>query len=277
MNWIQSVMMGFVGGICEPLPMSAEAHLGLLRHITGAEPAGTLFHLSCRIAVLIVLLSAGRLELRRLQRTAKILKTPPRRRTGRPELNSAGTLQMLRGGVLLAVAGRILGTRLSFMAQRLWMPVIPLLLCGLILWLPSHFRSANKDGRHLTAADGLLMGLGFLLGAVPGLSGVGIATAAAAIRGASRSFALRFAWILTAVSLAAGIVMDLVTMAISGFTFAPGQLLSAGLGAASAAVGAYLAIHFARSRIRPGAAGLGGFCYYNWGQALLSAALFLLV
>ena len=277
MNWIQSVILGFTSGFCEPLPLSAEAHRGMLRHMMGIESEGTLFHLFCRLAVFAVLMWAGRLELRRLFRTARLLQTPTRRRTGRPELNSAGTLRMLRIAAVLAVAGRVLCLRLAFMAERLWMLVIPLLLGGLILWLPSHFRTANKDGRHLTAADGLLMGLGFFLGSVPGLSGAGIANAAGTIRGASRSYALRFAWILAAISLVTGILMDVLALVTGGYVFVPADLLSACLGGVSAAVGACLAIYLAYSRIRPGASGLEDFCYYNWGQALLCAALFLLV
>lgn len=277
MNWIQSAVMGFFSGFCELLPMSAEAHRGMLRYLMGIEPEGTLFLLLGRIAVLTVLLCSGRLELRRLHRTAKLLNTPTRRRTGRPERNSAGTLRMIRIAAIPAVAGRLLSIRLTFLAEELWMPVIPLLLGGLILWLPSHFRTANKDGRHMTTADGFLMGLGFLLGAVPGLSPVGIAVAAASLLGASRTYALWFVWILAAISLATGIFMDGMTLFISGFVFDSAQLLSACLGAAFAALGAYFAIHFAQSRIRPGTSGLGEFCYYNWGQALLCAALFLLV
>lgn len=277
MNWIQSAILGFAGGFCELLPMSAEAHKGLLRHMMGIGAVGTLFQLFSRIAVLTVLLCAGELELRKLHRTAQLMRTPTRRRPGRPELNSAGTLRMLRIAAILAAAGRILSLRLAFLADRIWMLVIPLLVGGLLLWLPSNFRTANKDGRHLTAADGFLMGLGFLLGAVPGLSSVGICVAAATVRGASRSYALRFAWILTAVSLVTGILTDVLTLAIGGFAFDPAQLLSAGLGCVCAAIGAYLAIHVARSRIRPGVSGFEEFCYYNWGQALLCAALFLLV
>lgn len=277
MNWIQSALMGFVSGFCEPLPMSAEAHRGLLRHILGAEQTDTLFLLSCRIAVLTVLLWAGGLELRRLHRTAKILRMPARRRTGRPDLNSAGTLRMLRLAAVPAVAGQILAPRLSFLADRLWTPVIPLLLCGLILWLPSHFRTANKDGRHLSTADGLLMGLGFLLGAVPGLSPVGIAVAVGSVRGASRSYALRFSWIMAVIGLTTGLILDAAALAAGGFSADPALLLSSAVGAVCAAVGAYLAIQAARSLIRPDASGLGGFCFYNWGQALLCTALFLLV
>ena len=44
-----------------------------------------------------------------------------------------------------------------------------------------------------------------------------------------------------------------------------------------AAAGARLGIYLINSRIRSNAGDLTGFCYYNWGQALLCLALFLLV
>ena len=35
MNWIQSVVMGFFSGLAEPMPLSAEAHRGLLSRLMG--------------------------------------------------------------------------------------------------------------------------------------------------------------------------------------------------------------------------------------------------
>lgn len=277
MNWSQSVMMGFLSGLCEPLPMSAQAHRALLRRMMGVESEGTLFLLCCHIAILTVLLAAGRLEIRRLRRTGKLLRTPPRRRTGRPELNSAGTLRLLRSGAVLVLAGRLLAPRLEFLCERLWLLAVPLFVSGLILWIPTLLRTANKDGRHLAAVDGTLMGLGALMAAVPGLSLVGTATAVGSVRGADRSYALRFAWLLLSISMAAAICMDLLALITGGFTFVLEELLVALLGAAAAALGTYLAIQLARSVTRPGRSGLSVFCYYNWGQALLCIALFLLV
>ncbi len=277
MNWIQSVMMGFVSGLCEPLPLSAEAHRGLLLRLFGAESAEPLFLLLCHVAVLTVMLAAGKLELRRLRRTAKLLKTPKRRRTGRVELNSAGTNRMIRSAALFAVAGGVLTVNLNFISRRLWMVTIPLALCGLLLWLPTQFRTANKDGRHLTAAEGAVMGLGVLASAVPGISPVAAVTAIGSILGSDRRFALRFAWILLCLRLLGTISADLMALSAIGFAFELKALLHASISAAAAAVGAYLAIQAVRSLVRPGGRGLSGFCYYSWGQALLSALLFLLV
>lgn len=277
MNWIQSMMMGLVSGLCEPSPVSAEAHRGLLRHLFGIESEGPLFLLLCHVAALTVMLSAGNLELRRLHRAAKLTKNRSNRRGARLELNSAGTNRMLRCSAFFALAGGVLTVSLEFISNRLWMVAIPLVLNGLILWLPTLFRTANKDGRHMTAAEGTVMGLGALISAIPGISAVGAVTAIGSVLGAERRFSLRFAWILLCLRLSGSIAVDLMALSKTGFEWNLSAVLPAVLGAAASAVGAYIAIQTVRSLCRPFGRGLTDFCYYSWGQALLSAVLFLLV
>ena len=73
LNWLQSAMMGFVSGLAEPLPLSGEAHRGLLRQLFGIQSEGPLFLLACHLAVLVVVLLTGRLELNRLRRTRRLM------------------------------------------------------------------------------------------------------------------------------------------------------------------------------------------------------------
>ena len=277
MNWLQSVMMGFISGLCEPMPISAEAHRSLLGHFFGLPTLEPLFLLACHTAVLIVVLSAGRLELRRLWRTGKLLRRADRRRNSHPSLNQAGTLRLLRVAALLTIVGRLLAIRLQTVTSRLWLLALPLIVSGLLLWLPTHIRTANKDGRHLTAVDGMLMGLAALVAAVPGISLVGAVLAIASMRGTHRQYAVRFAWLLLSMSLMTAVVMDLLMVIRGDLSFGLQQLLCAGLGGAAAALGAWVGIHAIRSRTRPGAGGVAEFCFYNWGMALLCLALFLLV
>lgn len=277
LSWLQSAMMGFVSGLSEPLPMSAEAHRGLLRQLFGAGSEGPLFLLMCHIAVLVVVLMSGHLELGRLRRTAKLLKLPPRRRTGHPDLNSAGTLRLLRAAALIVIIGRMISVHLDPIADKLYLLFPALVAGGLILWLPTQFRTANKDGRHLKPTDGMLMGLGAALSALPGISAVGAAASIGSILGVERRYAVRFAWILLVISLSAAIGIDLLNIAGTGFSFELSELLRAVLGGGCAAVGAYLSTQLMRSLIRRGGSGLSGFSYYNWGLALLCLVLFLLV
>lgn len=277
LSWLQSAMMGFVSGLSEPLPMSSEAHRGLLRQLMGVESEGPLFLLMCHIAVLVVVLMTGRLELGRLRRTSKLLRTPPRRRTSHPDLNSAGTLKLLRPAALIAVIGRMLSVHLDGIADKLYLLFPTLIVSGLILWLPTQLRTANKDGRHLAPTDGMLMGAGAALSALPGISLVGTAASVGSVRGVERRYAVRFSWILLVISLAAAILIDLLAIAGTGFSFELSELLRAVLGGACAAGGAYLAVQLMLSLVRRGSRSLSGFSYYNWGLALLCLVLFLLV
>lgn len=276
-TWLQSVMLGLVSGLSEPLPMSAEAHRAVLSRFFGLDTISPVLLLSCHMATLIVLLLTGRLELKRLRRTARLLKTPARRRKANPELNSAGSLKLLRAALPIALALRLLGVYLTGIGEKLYLLTLTLILCGLILHIPARMRSANKDGRHLQKTDGVLMGLGFGLCAIPGISGVGAAASVGLIRGADRRYAVRFAWILLCAGLCASIGIDILGMIGSGMKFDLSLIVSALICGVSAAAGTALAVELMFALIRRGGVGISGFSYYNWGLALLCMALFLLV
>lgn len=277
LSWLQSAMMGFVSGLSEPLPLSAEAHRGLLRTMMGVDAEGPLFTLMCHIAVLVVVLMTGRLELGRLNRTRKQMKLPPRRRTGHPDLNSEGTLKLLRSAALLTIVGRLLSVHLGVIADKLYLLFPVLIAGGVLLWLPTQFRTANKDGRHLAPIDGILMGVGSALAALPGISGVGATAAIASVRGVERRYAIRFGWLLLVISLGTAVVIDLLAVAGTGFSFELGEILRAVLGGVCAALGAYVGVHSMLSLLRRGQNAVTGFAYYNWGMALLCLVLFLMV
>lgn len=276
-SWLQSALLGFVSGLCEPLPVSAEAHRAVLGRLFGVQAFGPLLLLCCHLASLIVVLMMGGLELKRLRRTAKILKTPPRRRKANPELNSAGTLRLLRTALPIALVLRLLGVYLTVIGEKLYLLTLTLILGGLILHIPTHMRTANKDGRHLQKPDAMLMGLGFGLSAIPGVSGVGAAASMGLIRGADRHYAVRFAWILLCAGLAVSAVLDVLGIVGGTMRFDLTLILTALLCAGCAALGTALALRLMFALIRRGGAGISGFSYYNWGLALLCLALFLLV
>lgn len=276
-NWLQSALTGLTLGLSKPLPLSTDAARGLMRHIFGGQSEGVLFSLLTHVAVLAVVIAAGRLDLGRLRRTQKLLKSPPKRRTAHPDLNSAGTLKLLRPAALLALLGRLMADRFSSGTDRLYLLAGMLFVTGLMIWLPSHFRTANKDGRHMSPADGAIIGLGALFAAMPGISLVGVCVSLALLRGADLRYALRFSWLLLCVELSAAVVIDLIKVAAVGLGFGLAQLLSALIGAVCAAIGTYLAVRLAHSLVRRGGLGIGGFCYINWGTALLCLMLFLLV
>lgn len=277
LSWLQSAILGFVSGLSEPLPLSPEAHRAILGKFFGGGELNPLILFACHLAPMVVVLLTGSLELKRLRRTRKILKTPPRRRTGHPELNSAGTLKLLRTAVPIVLVARLLSVYLSGIGNKLYLLTLTLTLCGLILHIPTHMRTANKDGRHLIGFDGMLMAAGIGLGSLPGVSAVGAAVSLGTIRGADRRYALRFAWILLCIALAVSLGLDVLAILGTGLEFDLELILCALLAGAAAATGSWLAVRMMLALVRRGGNGISGFSYYNWGLALLCLALFLLV
>lgn len=277
MNWIYSALTGLACGLCEPSPLSADAHRALLRYFFGTENDNPLLLLMCHAAVLAVVLGVGRLELRSLHRTSKRLRSGSRRRAIHTNLNHEGTLRLLRQIMIPAVIGLLVSGYFGFVGSRIWMLAIALFVSGIALWLPSLFRTGNRDGRHLSPIDGLILGAGVLTAAVPGFSPVGMVLALCSIRCIHRSYALQTAWLLLCTGLVGAIGLDLLTLIGSGFSLDLQAVLSALLGATFAALGAFLSIHAMRALYRPGRNKSDNFCFYNWGLALLCIALFLLV
>lgn len=274
-KWIHSAVVGFLSGFCEPMPLSADAHRGLLNRLFGMDCSSPLFLLLCHVAVLVVMLMSGGLELNRLRRAHQLSRTPARRRSAQPDLLSLNTIKFLRSAGLIVAASRLLSFFLQPIALKLYILPAALVVAGILLWLPAIHRSGNKDARNMEKHDDLVMAIGAALSAIPGISLVGTCVSAGKMMGVSRRYALRFAWLLTVVSLCAGIGVDLLMFAGSGFEFAMSELIMALVGAFGAAVGAYLGIHLMHGLIR--GAGIGAFCYYHWGLALLSMILFLIV
>jgi len=154
---------------------------------------------------------------------------------------------------------------------------VTLTLSGILLWLPGLFRTANRDGRHMSAADALLLGLGAMSAAIPGFSAVGTVLALGSLLGLHRLYALRIAWLLLLAAQATDIGMGLLSLIGAGFRFTLPAILSALAAGIAAAAGAYIAVHTMRTLIRPSRGGFSGFSFYNWGMALLCLLLFLLV
>lgn len=277
MNWIYSALSGFVCGLCEPSPLSADAHRGLMRYFFGLESENPLLLLLCHCAVLAVIMGAGHLELQSLHRTSKRMHAPRRRRAAHANIMQEGTLRLLRQTMIPAIIGRLMSSFFGFMSDRLWILSITFFASGMLLWIPGLFRTANRDGRHLSGVDGLILSLGAMIAAIPGFSVVGCILALSSLRGILKTYALRISWLLLCAGLTAAIGVDLLTLVGTGFRFELPLILSALLGAAFAALGSYISIHAMLALCRPERSGVGGFCFFNWGLALLCIALFLLV
>lgn len=274
-SWFQSLVMGFVSGLAELLPISAEAHLGILCTLFGIESADGILRFGIHLACLIVLLRVNREQIDHLRRTNQLMNVPTRRRKTNLDQRAVYTIRLFRSATVLVVIGKIFADPLSFIARNPAYLAITLLINGVLLYIPGFLPAGNKDSRNMPRLDGILMGLGAGLSVIPGLSLVGASLSLGTARGVDRRFALDFAWLLLIPGLAMDLIVDLVAIAEQAPVFNAMVVISTILGAVAAAFGAWLAMIL--MKVLSQRTGFTGFAYYSWGMALFSFVLFLMI
>lgn len=273
LNIIQSLIMGFVSGLTQMLPVSAEAHRSLLRLFFGVEQEGPVFLLLSHIAALTVVILCCRRDINRLRRASRLLRVPARRRRQQPDFESVSTIRHLRTAVPVVILGLLFSVFTAPLGGYLLFLSAAMLVGGVLLWLPNVVRSGNKDSRNMSRLDGFLMALGGALSLIPGISCLGAAYSAGVARGVERKYALRFSWLLLIAALGVRIVLDLLSVIGGGAALSTYAVLIAVCGAVSTAFGSWCGIRLCQSMVK--ARGLSGFAYYCWGFSLLCFVLFL--
>lgn len=274
LSFLESLVMGFVSGLTEVLPVSPEAHRMLLRTLFGVPSDDPVFRLLIHIACLISLYISFQGEIARLSKASRLLKTPARRRRTPVNTADASFLRLFRSAAMVLVVCKLFTRPLEFIGGKLHLLPSVLLVNGALLLIPALTRSGNMDARNMPRMYGWLMGFGGGLSALPGISLVGASVSLGQWRGADRRFALKFACLLLMVGLGCNCVFDIAAM-FGGVTFSGMGLLVALTGALAAGIGCWLGVRI--MVILSEWTGFSGFAYYSWGLALLLFLLFLMI
>ena len=274
LNFLQSLLIGFVSGLTEMLPISAEAHRTILMTLFGVEQEDAVFRLLVHIATLIALYACFQNEVHALRRTSAQMRIPPKRRRKPLDPASAGTVRLLRSATVIMIILRVLSNTLSRNMEKLPLVTLGLFVTGFLLFIPRVVRSGNMDSRNMPRINGLLMGFGGGIGGVAGFSPLGCAMSLGHWQGVDRQYAMNFGYLLMIPGLILQTVTDLGAIIGGGaaaFSFT--GLLIAIAGASVSAAGVVLGVNLMRKLVKN--AGFTGFAYYCWGAALVCFILFL--
>jgi undecaprenyl-diphosphatase len=276
MSWLESLIYGFVSGFAQILPVSAPAHQILLLKMFGYSAEAPLMRLLIHGAIALALYYNCRGRVDHLMRQRKISRYRRRRRSrywdpnAQAELSCLTTISMfLLPSFLLYNTAEDFGGTLSYLAAFM-------VLNGILLYIPEHLASGNKDARTLSRLDGTLIGLASIVSVLPGVSRMGVLLSAAVARGADRRHALNWAMLLSIPATICLVLIDFLGI----FQHGSGVVGFAGLVmCAAAAVSAYVGTHLGIKFMRFLAvnAGYTGFAYYSWGAALFTFILFLAI
>lgn len=268
MKFLESIIYGFVSGLCEILPVSSRAHQNVLMKFFGVSEVNPLLNLMIRMAVIAAIIINCRSAIERL-RNLQTYKKRSRRQSSRNV-----DYRFLKVAAISLIITLILFTYTLNSKPTLPRIAICSLLNGFILFLPSRMMQGNKDSNSMSAFDSVTMGVLGATSMLPGISRIGIMTSYATLRGADKGKSLNWVLLLSLPALLTLILFDFIAM-FSGF-----QAVSFGifLGYILAMGAAFAACYFAIviMRFLSVRTGFSGFAYYSWGVALFSFVLYLI-
>ena len=273
-NGLYGLLYGLIGGLAEFLPVSPDAHKALLLKLTGLDTPGYGMSFAVHLGALIAVVLSSYKHLAKLLQERKILTQPKRKRQRQPDFASIMEGRLLRTAAIPLVLSCIAIPWLHQYFSKLWILVLVVVINGIVVLLPHYMSRANKDARTLSPLDVTLMGLGGVLGVIPGMSRVGIVSAVASMRGADRQFALDFTYLLSIPVLAALCIVDIFMIASAGNP-QTGALILPSLLACVAAFGAAM-VGMKLMRFLAVNIGYESLAYYNWGMAMFTFVIYLI-
>lgn len=275
MRLIKYLFYGLVSGFSELIPVSGLAHQQLMQYILGIEAEQPLLHLMIHIAILLSILVGCFPTLSRLHRESRYQKRHRGRRTGNRDMRSAYELRMVKTAVIPMLLLMLLYTYFSETTFDLVSLTFTCMVSGAVLIITDYMRHGNKDSRHISALDAIILGVGCALSVIPGISRVGMSLSISTARGADKTHGYNWALLLSIPAVVLFLVFDGISLFTAGVGSLSFVLLLIYFAAAAAAfAGGYAAITFINYlAVRTGFAGIG---YYNLGVGIFSFILFLI-
>ena len=244
MSFFEAIVLGFVQGLTEFLPVSSTGHLILVRSLFGINNTqGLAFDAVLQLASVVAVFVYFFPDVWLLTQTAL-------RKLGRLPVNKreetllfaliVGTIPALIFGLLLE----------SFMESTFRSPLIvaSVLVAGSIFFMYAEYMYMNKPRRNeVNIKNGILIGLFQVLALVPGMSRSGATICGGMLVGLTRAEAARFAFLLSMPIIAGAGTKKLLDLIVSGTSTSWVMLL---VGSVVAFFTSLFAIHFLLSFVR---------------------------
>ncbi|MBQ9458933.1 MAG: undecaprenyl-diphosphate phosphatase [Oscillospiraceae bacterium] len=269
MSLIHSILLGIIQGITEFLPVSSSGHLAIAEHLLGVKGASdipvffdVLLHLGTLAAVFAAYwkeLCDIVLEFFRgvgdLARGTTPKRVPPARRM--VLLIILGTLPLF---LVLPVKDKVeaLSGNMIFIGCAL-------LFTGMMLWLCDRMGKGSKNEKNARLSDSLIVGAAQALATCPGISRSGMTITAGCFTGFSRSFAVRYSFLLSIPAILGANILALRDAIKAGIIWKDVPVYLVGvLVAAATGYGCISLLRYIAGKGR-----FGVFAYYCWAVGIL--------
>ncbi len=271
MTYLMSVVLGFVQGVAEFLPISSSGHLSLLQTWFGMEEPDNLFNVLLHFATLVAVCVVYWRDI--VDMITEFFRgvgslfshkgnsgpVPPARRLVMMVI--LGTLPLL---LVLPIEDKVesLGASNIFVG-------IALLFTGAILFVSDRMARGRKNARTATVTDALLVGCAQAVAVIPGLSRSGCTISAGMALGFDRTFAVRYSFLLSLPAVLGATLLKVLDVVKDGIDTALLPIYLVGM--VVAGVVGYFSIRLVNLLAQKNK--FGKFAYYCWAIGLVAIAL----
>lgn len=275
MTYFMSIVLGFVQGVAEFLPISSSGHLFILQNWFGLEKPDNLFNVLLHFATLIaVCVVYWRDIVDMITEFCRGVAALTNRKDDHGPVPSARRLVMM---VILGTLPLFLvlpvEDKVEAMGGSNLFVGITLLFTGAILFVSDRMAKGKKNARTATVKDALLVGCAQAVAVVPGLSRSGCTIAAGMAVGFDRAFAVRFSFLLSLPAVLGATLLKVIDVAQEGVdtTLLPIYLV----GMIVAGVVGYFSIRLVNLLAQKNK--FGKFAYYCWVMGLAAIVVSFIV
>ncbi|TAJ46110.1 MAG: undecaprenyl-diphosphate phosphatase [Herbiconiux sp.] len=194
MDFLNAVILGFVQGLTEFLPISSSAHLRILgEFLPGAKDPGAAFtaitQLGTETAVVVFF---WRDIVRIVSRWAKSLVG----RVPRNDPDARMGWLIIVGSIPIVVLGVLFQDQIETTLRSLWIVAATLIGFGILLGIADWVGAKKRRLKDLTVPHGIIFGLAQALALIPGVSRSGGTITAGLFMGYERRAAARYSFLL---------------------------------------------------------------------------------
>ena len=257
----QAIVLGFVQGLTEFLPVSSSGHLGLATHLMNVNDPGETFEVVVHLGTLLSVVVYFHKRLWQLTLSLFNEEMVEERRT---------IACLILATIPAGIAGFTLKDAFNKANDSPVIISLLLLVTGIVLLLPRLLKKRGGEGKPIRLNSAMAMGVGQALAIFPGISRSGSTIVAGMLAGADSSKAAEFSFLLAIPAIGgAGLVtflkLEETSSALLG-TYA--------IGGAVAFVSGLVAVYAVLASVRRGkfehfayycfTVGIVGFCYFKF-------------
>lgn len=240
MSLFEAIILGFIQGVAEFLPVSSSGHLAIFKNFFGLNEAGIAFdillHVGTLVAVFIcfwsdiwelivggfgividVCKNIGRYfsnlfnknnKEYKMKEYIEIISTPFRRYV----------MLIIIATIPTGIMGIVLKDMIEAVSATLIVPGICLLMTSIILLIADNAKDGNEDESNVSYKKAGFVGICQGFATMPGISRSGTTVTACLLVGMDRAFAVKFSFIVSIPAILGAAVLDIPDLFKEGIT-----------------------------------------------------------